>query len=335
MSYYNLHRPTINVQHQLTEEEQYEWYNLFSDSEHSDSDDVNEMVDDDDDESDDNLSDYGEQDTDVLEDIRMTELRRYIEEEHNIEAEEVTEEPSKVEQSNRGEKYIGQGKNDKTIWWSVPSQSQMERTQNMKRGRMNSFPCIKQTFNEKKDAFVRILPPAIVGWIVIETNRKARRAYYASNKHGGNHSKKMRKWIDTDVDEIYAYIAILLFDGAEKSNNVQAKDLFHKSNMPFYRAVMTLDRFEELTRFMRFDDFRTRAARLRDNKLAPIQHVWSLFLVHLTFDYEPSLELCVGEQLLTTGDRCNFRQHIPLKSGIVSPFLFVRCHLVPLFNARL
>lgn len=76
---------------------------------------------------------------------------------------------------------------------------------------------------------------------------------------------------------------------------VPAKDLFHKTNMPFYRAVMSLERFEQLTRFLRFDDSRTRPMRLKDDKLAAFRYVWKLFLDNFQGLYKPSLELTIDE----------------------------------------
>lgn len=85
--------------------------------------------------------------------------------------------------------------------------------------------------------------------------------------------------------------------------------------MPFYRAVMSLERFEQLTRFLRFDDSHTRIVRLREDKLAPIRYVWDLFLKNLNLPFVPSLELVIDEQLLTTRNRCSLRQYIPSKPG--------------------
>lgn len=121
---------------------------------------------------------------------------------------------------------------------------------------MNSFGHCNANFDEIKDAFMRIFPMSIVGQIALETNRKAKRTF-AKNQRKGRPTNDI-PWKDTDPDEIYAYIAILLYSGAEKANTVQAKDLFHQSNMPFYRAVMSLERFEQLSRFLCFDDKKTR-----------------------------------------------------------------------------
>lgn len=213
----------------------------------------------------------------------------------------------------RGQKYTGQGKGDKTVWWSVPSAIQKDRAEKMKKKRLDSFPFCKENFDDKQNTFKRIFPPSIVGQIVLETNRKAKRTF--DDNRRSNPSKRMRKWRDTNVDEIYAYIAILIHAGAEKSNNVEATDLFSKKNMAFYRAIMSLLRFEQLSRFIRFDDSRTRIVRLRQDKLAPIRYIWDLFQKNLTLAFVPSLELVIDEQLLTTRNRCSFKQYIPSKPG--------------------
>lgn len=214
---------------------------------------------------------------------------------------------------NRGQKYKGQGKDDKTVWWSMPSEDEIERNERMKENRMRSFAYCREPFTDKLKAFMRILPTSIIGQIVIETNRKAKRAYQDNLRSGS--PKRMRKWRDTDTDELYGFIAILLYSGAEKSHSVHATDLFDESNMPFYRAVMSLSRFQQLSRFIRFDDSRTRIARLREVKLAPFRYVWEMFMKNLVMPYVPSLELCADEQLLTTRNRCSFRQYLPLKPG--------------------
>lgn len=124
--------------------------------------------------------------------------------------------------------YKGQGKNDETIWWSNPNDDEIERTIAMECDRKQSFTYCKEIFDDKKTAFMRIFPPAIVGQIVIETNRKAERACTENNQ-----ANLPTLWKETDVDEIYAYITILLYSGAEKLHGVDTNDLFHKSNMPF------------------------------------------------------------------------------------------------------
>lgn len=207
-----------------------------------------------DDDSDDDLI-YSDSDCDLngndanfsaIQDVGFIELRKSIEpKDGDIENGDddqgqemvINDEEQIAIEPNRGEKYIGQGKGDKTVWWSMLNPEEIARTESLRKTRKESKACSIGSFVEKKDAFMRIIPPSIVETIVIETNKKAKREY--ATTHETKKSKRVRTWQDTNVDEIYALIGILLHCGAEKANTVQAKDLFHKSNMPFYRAVMS------------------------------------------------------------------------------------------------
>lgn len=235
--------------------------------------------------------------------------------ESGTEEEEIEDDLENPIGPNRGQKYTGQGKGDKTVWWSMPSEAEKERCEHKRQTRVQSFAYCKESFSfdDKQKSFKRLFPPSVVGVIVIETNRKAKRVYEQCRQT--HPLKKLRKWQDTNVDEVYAYVAILLYSGAARTHNVRAADLFHKSELPFYRAVMSLERFQQLTRFLRFDDSRTRIARLREDKLAPIRYIWDLFKRNLTMPFIPSHEIVIDEQLLTTRNRCSFRQYIPSKPG--------------------
>lgn len=273
----------------------------------------------DDDESDDeryeNESAFdNESDVDVVPDfIELVQGDEALELRDDAEEEEQQENLVATIEPNRGQKYVSQGKGDRTVWWSMPAQDEKDRTQRMKQNRAQSFPYCKETFDDYQKAFKRVFPPSIIGQIVIETNRKAKKVYEQFRRE--NPLRQMRPWKETDVDELFAYIAILLHCGAEKSHNVEAADLFHPTNMPFYRAVMSLKRFQQLTRFLRFDDSRTRLVRLREDKLAPIRYIWDLFSKNVTMPFVSSLEIVIDEQLLTTRNRCSFRQYIPSKPG--------------------
>lgn len=125
----------------------------------------------------------------------------------------------------------------------------------------------------------------------------------------------MPPWKDITANEFYAFVGLVLHAGAHEANLDEAKDLFAEHNMPIYRATMSLERFEQIIRFLRFDDTQTRPARLQSDKLASIRCVWSLFLENLNSNYQPSKELCIEEQLLNTSKRCPIRQYILSKPG--------------------
>lgn len=111
------------------------------------------------------------------------------------------------------------------------SKTKNARTEALKRERVAAYAYSIEDFSEKSDAFKCVFSSAIVQQIVLDINRKTKRAYevnlVGSSAKNAAHGKK------TDADEVYAHIAILLHDGSEKSKNVHAIDFFHKSNMPF------------------------------------------------------------------------------------------------------
>lgn len=82
---------------------------------------------------------------------------------------------------------------------------------------------------------------------------------------------------------------------------------------------MPRSRFKEIIRFLRFDNFQTRAERKAANKLAPFQEVFDLFVTNCKQCYNPNAEMCIDEQLVPFKGRCPFRVYMkskPDKYGI-------------------
>lgn len=75
---------------------------------------------------------------------------------------------------NRGQRYTGQGKNDQTVWWSMPTNAEFIRTANLAKDRQVSIPVVA-VYPQPIDAFKKIFDTRIVETIVMETNRKAKR----------------------------------------------------------------------------------------------------------------------------------------------------------------
>ncbi|CAF4896057.1 unnamed protein product [Rotaria socialis] len=122
--------------------------------------------------------------------------------------------------------------------------------------------------------------------------------------------------LETDSNEIWAFIGILILAGVHRSKNADLNDLWSTINeRPIFRATMAKNRFKSLLRFCRFDNIATREQRLKGNKLAPIRELWLMFLAQLRICYTPGESLAVDEQLILTCDRCNFHQYIPSKPG--------------------
>lgn len=156
----------------------------------------------------------------ALEDVELAELNRLTEEDE--ERDENEQEEVVVAVPNRGQKYSGQGKNDKTVWWSMPEDSEINRTESLKQNRMNALAQCTRNFHEKHETFRHFIPSSIVEQIVLETNRKAKKVMQ-ENRHE-ERSKKLRTWVETNADEMYAYIAILLYAGAGKESKIDREN---------------------------------------------------------------------------------------------------------------
>lgn len=83
-------------------------------------------------------------DDNAIQDVRLVELQRYIDDENNG---ELSMPPSAVE-PNRGARYTGRGRNDNTVWWSVPSAKEIIRTHSMKRARSEPASSNKSSANK-------------------------------------------------------------------------------------------------------------------------------------------------------------------------------------------
>lgn len=166
------------------------------------------------------------------------------------------------------------------------------------------------------DAFRKFITSDILSEIILQTNAEATRIL----------SLKNRKWEPIDKDEMDAFIGILIMSGSEKSRRVPIRELFlDKCSNPIYTACMSVGRFENIKRFLRFDDKRTRNYRIESDKLAPISHIWNLFLHQCRTVMIPQTNLTIDEQLVAFRGRCGFIQYMPSKPAKYGIKIFWLC----------
>ena len=162
-----------------------------------------------------------------------------------------------------------------------------------------------------KDAFQLLFTEEMILLIVTETNRRARKSTEAWNEQ--NPDKKWQ-WKDTDSEEIWAFIGLLILAGVQRSQNENLNELWSMNNgRPIFRATMSKNRMDTLLKFCRFDDASTWDTRMEVDKLAPISEFWAMFLAPLELCYIPGGSMTVDEQLIATRGRFRFRQYMPNK----------------------
>ena len=88
---------------------------------------------------------------------------------------------------------------------------------------------------------------------------------------------------------------------------------------------MALNRFKFLLRCMRFDNYRNRPVRQRNDKLAAIREVWETFNSNLCNIYIPNEALTVDEELVGYGGKISGRTYMPSKPRKYGVKLFWLC----------
>ena len=82
------------------------------------------------------------------------------------------------------------------------------------------------------------------------------------------------RWKKTDIEEMKAFIACLLFAGVTKSRHESLEQMWSSDiGLPFFRAAMSLSRFTMIMKFLRFDSKRDRGERKERDKLAPFREL--------------------------------------------------------------
>ena len=150
------------------------------------------------------------------------------------------------------------------------------------------------------------LPSDIIELIVKYTNEEA-------NRNIQNSSYLSQEWSDIGQEELYAYIG-LIFAGAHRSNDVDLRDLWSETRgAAIFRATMGRQRFELITRFLRFDEKQSRDERKRNDKLAAIRTVWNTFLQRCHNSYIPGYSVTVDEQIIPFRWRAPFKVYMRSK----------------------
>lgn len=108
----------------------------------------------------------------------------------------------------------------------------------------------------------------------------------------------------------------MLLAGVFRSHGEALESLWDDSKgRPIFRSTMTLRRFQNISRVLRFDKKSDRNERRARDKLAPIRDVWNRWECNIQKMYNPGEFTTVDEQLVTFRGRCPFKQYIPSKPG--------------------
>ncbi|XP_039969684.1 uncharacterized protein LOC120781528 [Bactrocera tryoni] len=124
---------------------------------------------------------------------------------------------------------------------------------------------------------------------------------------------------------MYSFFGVLISAGANNSNTDHVNKMWKKNAYPLYRATMGRIRFQSLLRFIRFDDYTTRPARVANDKAALISDTWKMLNANLAALYRPTEHLTIDEQLYPFRGRTKFTQYMPSKPAKYGLQVFWLC----------
>ncbi|XP_051783376.1 piggyBac transposable element-derived protein 4-like, partial [Erpetoichthys calabaricus] len=191
--------------------------------------------------------------------------------------------------------------NGKIFWSSVPHDVH---------GRAAAANVIKMTpgitrfaltrVSDIKTCFELFMPLSLKRIIITMTNLEGKKV------HGD-------MWKDIDEEYLDAFIGVPLLAGVYRSCNEATDSLWDASTgRNIFRAIMSLQTFQMISRVLRFDN---RETRVRSDKLGPIRDVWERWVQLLPLMFNPGPEVTVDERLVPFRGKCPFRQYIPSKPG--------------------
>ncbi|CAG7836444.1 unnamed protein product [Allacma fusca] len=164
------------------------------------------------------------------------------------------------------------------------------------------------------DVFKLMIQDSMVSEIVKWTNKKANKIIEDWNQQ--NPTRQPKEWKATDNVEIHALMGLLLLAGAHGMRNMSTRKIWRSD--PKYRlhpfiATMGRERFRDLMRFVRFDDYESREERRRMDKLSAIRSFIETLRQNIHSIYEPSEYLVVDEMLIPFRGRCFCRVYMKSK----------------------
>ncbi|KAF4517452.1 hypothetical protein B566_EDAN004490 [Ephemera danica] len=210
------------------------------------------------------------------------------------------DEPATTNRNTNSRTYVSK---DETVWDKRPPATGRARANDIRRDRgprANIPPTTAIT--NPVDAFLFFIQ-AVLLLIVQYTNMGAQKIHDVNNYK--------TEWKDCDEIEIKAFIGLILLAGVMRQSKHSLAMLWSSDiGPPTFCATMSLHRFKQLLRYMRFDDKEHRPA---DDRFAPIRELWEIINSNFGRYYTPGDNITVDEQLLPYRGRCGFRQYMPSK----------------------
>ena len=116
----------------------------------------------------------------------------------------------------------------------------------------------------------------------------------------------------TNRNELNTFIGVGILIGVYKGRGEPIRAIWSESEgRKCITQFMSRNRFELITKYLRFDMESTRPTRRQRTKWAPMGAVYDLWEQHLSSPFIPHKYVTVDETLVSFRGRCSFKQYMP------------------------
>lgn len=235
-------------------------------------------------------------------------LEEGLEEELEEELEEVFEEPRNSDTSKSSKNYYGKNRykwsrQEPTRHVRTPSHNLIVHLPGLRQ------PAKIQEYNNPQKVWNLLFSDDMINRIVQWTNVKLR------TMAEGYKRKDKPELKDVDYVEMKAFLGLLVFSSAFKSNHEHISALFATdgTGREIFRLVMSEKRFSVLLACLRFDNPEDRIMRALSNPAAAISELFTMFFQNCQSMYTVGENTTIDEMLIGFRGRCRFKMYMPQK----------------------
>lgn len=187
-------------------------------------------------------------------------------------------------------------------WTSTIPRGGQRPARNILRMKSGITPYATSRLFDENSAFKLFLDEQTIDTIVFETNRYGRKVCSS-------------QWKELTKDEMDAFLGLCILRGVYRAHGESVSELWSAEHgRKIFGETMSLSRFREIQRSLRFDNPETRQSRLRNDKLAAVRLLLDAFATNCQRCFTPGeAGVTVDEQLYPYRGRCRFIQYLPNK----------------------
>ena len=119
---------------------------------------------------------------------------------------------------------------------------------------------------------------------------------------------------ELSIDGLKVFLGLCIIQGVIKGRDEPLCSFCENSyGRKMFSEIMARNKFQQVLRYIRFDDKATRTKRRGSDKFAAIRELWESVVLNCQKAFFPCTNVTIDEQLFPCRSRCPFVQYMPQK----------------------